>query len=95
MGQTLHIISDLLPGRNISIEEVKYPTCSRAWEIAVDLDGKTVCVLALGLYTDAIIKHLGGDPRKNTALGIGYGLERMAAIHFGYDDIRKLPSAKV
>jgi phenylalanyl-tRNA synthetase alpha subunit len=61
----------------------------------VQVDGKPLVVLSWGIYTDAIIRHLGGDPAVHTAFGLGFGLERMAALHFGYDDIRKLSAARV
>jgi RNA polymerase sigma-70 factor (ECF subfamily) len=95
LGQTLQILADLLPGRNLLIEEVKYPTCSKAWEVSVDVDGKTTAVLACGAYADNVLRHLGADPLTHTSLGVSYGLERMAAVHFGYDDIRKLSAARV
>ena len=95
MGRTLHVVSDLLPGRTVTIEEVKYPACTRAWEVAVHVDGKPVCVLAWGLYTPHVVRHLGGDPDRHAAVGVGFGLERMAAIHFDYDDIRMLSAGRV
>jgi RNA polymerase sigma-70 factor (ECF subfamily) len=95
MGETLHVIADLLPGRDTMIESVDFPDSSRAWEISARADGNWVSVLAWGIYTDAVVKHLGGDPARHRAFGLGYGLERMAALHFGYDDIRKLATARV
>jgi phenylalanyl-tRNA synthetase alpha subunit len=77
------------------IETVGFPECSRAWDISVDVEGKWVVVLSWGIYSDAVIRYLGGDPTRHLAFGLGYGLERMAALHFGYDDIRKLESARV
>jgi len=95
MGETLHVVADLLPGRNTMIEEVTFPGCKRAWKIAADVEGKWVTMLSWGIYSDAVVKHLGSDPRRHSAFGLGFGLERMAALHFGYDDIRKLASARV
>ena len=95
MGHTLHVVDDLLPGRTVTVEPATYPSCERAWEVAVDVDGRPVCVLAWGAYTAHVVRHLGGDPDRHAAVGVGYGLERMAAVHFGYDDIRKLPAARV
>jgi len=95
MGQTLHVVSDLLPGRNTMIEPVTFPGCARAWEIAVDVHGNWVVVLSWGIYADAVVQYLGCDPKSHSAFGLGFGLERMAALHFGYDDIRKLAAARV
>jgi RNA polymerase sigma factor (sigma-70 family) len=95
MGHTLGVVAELLPNRNMMIETVGFPECSRAWDISVDVEGKWVVVLSWGIYSDAVIRYLGGDPTRHLAFGLGYGLERMAALHFGYDDIRKLESARV
>jgi RNA polymerase sigma-70 factor (ECF subfamily) len=94
-GQTLHAVSDLLPGRDTMIAAVNFPECSRAWEISVEIDGKWLVVLSWGIYNDAVLRYLGGNPARDRAFGLGYGLERMAALHLGYDDIRKLEAAKV
>jgi phenylalanyl-tRNA synthetase alpha subunit len=95
MGQTLQIVSELLPGRSITIDEFTFPACSKMWEVSVDRDGKPIGVLAWGVYTPEVVRLLGGDPAIHTAFGLGFGLERMAAIHFGYDDIRKLASERL
>jgi RNA polymerase sigma-70 factor (ECF subfamily) len=95
MGETLHCVADLFPARSVTIEPFEYPECSQAWEIAVDVSGKPVVVLSWGIYTDAVVRHLAGDPARHTAFGLSFGLERIAALHFGYDDIRKLAAARL
>jgi RNA polymerase sigma-70 factor (ECF subfamily) len=95
MGQTLQVAAELLPGRNTKIEPVNYPSCNRAWEISVEVDGRWIVVLSWGVYSEKVVCFLGGDPAICSAFGLGFGLERMAAIHFGYDDIRKLSAANV
>ena len=44
----------------------------------------------MGVFTDDIVKHVGGDPASHTAIGVGFGLERLAMIRYGVDDIRKI-----
>ena len=34
----------------------------------------------MGVFNDAVVRHLGGDPARHTAVGAGYGLERLAMI---------------
>jgi phenylalanyl-tRNA synthetase alpha chain len=50
-------------------------------------------MLAWGVFTDNVVRHVGGDPRVHTAIGIGYGLERFAMLRHGIDDIRKIDAA--
>ena len=51
--------------------------------------------MAWGVYSDRIVRHLGGDPARHVAVGIGYGLERLAMLRHGIDDIRRMERARV
>jgi len=95
MGRVLQSVDRTLPGRAVKIESVQYPMCSRAWELEVDDSGRWVEVLAWGVFTDRIVSHLGGDPKRHAAMGVGYGLERFAMLRYGIDDIRKIDVARV
>jgi RNA polymerase sigma factor (sigma-70 family) len=94
-GQVMHSTDVLLPGRVVRISPTQYPMCSQAWELAVEDDGRWSEVLAWGVFTDKIVRHLGGDPAVHTAVGVGYGLERIAMLRYGIDDIRKIERAQV
>ena len=94
-GRVLRSVDRALPGRAIRIMSVEYPMCSRAWEFGVDENEEWVEVLACGVFTDQIVRHLGGDPTLHTAMGVGYGLERFAMLRYGIDDIRKIDVARV
>ena len=50
-------------------------------------------MLAWGEYADWVIRGLGADPERQTALGAGMGLERLAGLKYEIDDIRKLATA--
>jgi phenylalanyl-tRNA synthetase alpha subunit len=50
---------------------------------------------AWGVFTDRTVSHLGGDPARQTAVGVGCGLEQLAMLRFGIDDIRKIDVASV
>lgn len=80
----------LLPGRSVKIVPTKYPMCTQAWELEIEDDGRWLEMLAWGVFTDKVVRHVGGDPHVHTAIGIGYGLERFAMLRYGIDDIRKV-----
>jgi RNA polymerase sigma-70 factor (ECF subfamily) len=90
--QSMHV---LLPGRAMKIVPTAYPMCSEAWELEVEDHGRWVEVLAWGVFTDRIVRHLGGDPALHTAIGAGHGLERLAMLRYGIDDIRKIDVSRV
>jgi RNA polymerase sigma factor (sigma-70 family) len=94
-GRVLQSADRVLPGRTVKIVPTEYPMCTQAWELEVDDDGHWFEVLAWGIFTDRIVSHLGGDPRRHTAVGVGYGLERLAMLRYGIDDIRKIDVASV
>jgi RNA polymerase sigma-70 factor, ECF subfamily len=86
----LQSVDAVLPGRTLKIVPTRYPMCKQAWELEVEDDGRWLEVLAWGIFTDEIVAHVGGDPACHTAIGVGYGLERLAMIRYAIDDIRKI-----
>jgi hypothetical protein len=94
-GRVLQSIDHLLPGRAVKIVPTQYPMCTQAWELEVEDDGQWNEVLAWGVFNDRIVAHVGGDPKVHTAMGIGYGLERLAMLKYGIDDMRTIDVASV
>jgi RNA polymerase sigma-70 factor (ECF subfamily) len=94
-GLVLQSIDRALPGRPVKIVPTQYPMCSQAWDLEVEDDGRWSEVLAWGVFTDKIVRHLGGNPDVHTAVGVGYGLERLAMLRYRIDDIRTIDAASV
>jgi RNA polymerase sigma-70 factor (ECF subfamily) len=94
-GTVLESVDATLPGRPVKIVPTKYTMCSQSWELEVEENGRWYEVLAWGVFTDKIVAHLGGDPKVHTAIGVGYGLERLAMLRYGFDDIRRIDVSRV
>ncbi len=94
-GKVLESVDATLPDRPVKIVPTKYAMCSQSWELEVEQDGRWYEVLAWGVFTDKIVAHLGGDPAIHTAIGVGYGLERLAMLRYGIDDARKIDVSRV
>lgn len=94
-ARVLQSIDRALPGRTVKIVPTRYAMCSQAWELEVDVDGQWSEVMAWGVFSDRIVTHLGGDPARHVAIGVGYGLERIAMLRYGIDDARKIDVASV
>jgi phenylalanyl-tRNA synthetase alpha chain len=94
-ARVLQSVEQVLPQRTVKIVPTKYAMCSQAWELEVEEDGHWTEVLAWGVFTDRIVGHLGGHPARHVAIGIGYGLERLAMQRYKIDDIRKIDVASV
>ena len=94
-SRVLESVDRALPERAVKIVPVQYPMCVRAWELEVEENGEWLEVLAWGVFSDRIVAHLGADPARHVAMGVGYGLERFAMLRYGIDDIRKIDVARV
>jgi hypothetical protein len=94
-ARVLQSVDALLPARPVKIVPTRYPMCSQAWELEVEQDGHWYELLAWGVFSDTIVRHLGGDPALHTAIGVGHGLERLAMVRYEIDDIRKIVEARV
>lgn len=94
-GRVLQSIDAVLPGRTVKMVPTQYTMCTQAWDLEVDDDGHWMEVLAWGVFTDAIVRQLGGDPSRHVAIGVGYGLERLAMLRYGIDDARKIDVSSV
>ncbi len=94
-GRVLQSVDRLFPGRTFKIVPTQYQMCSQSWEIEVEDDGRWFEVLAWGVFSNRIVRHLGGDPERHIAVGVGYGLERLAMLRYGIDDIRRVEVAGV
>jgi RNA polymerase sigma-70 factor, ECF subfamily len=94
-AQVLRSVETVLPRRVVKLVPTSYPMCTQAWELEVETDSGWSEVLAWGVFTDDIVRHLGANPVRHTAIGIGYGLERLAMVRYQIDDIRKIEVASV
>ena len=94
-ARVLRSVDVLLPESSVKIVPTKYAMCTQSWELEVEKDGRWYELLAWGVFNDQIVRHLGGDPAKHTAIGVGHGLERLAMLRFGIDDIRKVDQSRV
>lgn len=94
-GRVLQTVHALLPSCPVRIVPTTFPMCTQAWELEAERDGRSLEVLAWGVFTDRIVAHLGGDPARHAAIGVGYGLERLASLEYGIDDVRKIEVATV
>jgi len=94
-GRILESVDGMFPGRQVKIVPTHFAMCTQAWELEIERDGQWYEALAWGVFTDTIVGHIGGDPAVHRAIGVGHGLERLAMLRYGIDDIRKVDGARV
>ena len=88
------LMQRLLSARAIRWEIGKLELVERCWILSVGESGKYEEVCACGEFRRDLIRHCGVDTSRFTAVGMGLGLERLAMIRYGIDDIRAVQSAK-
>jgi hypothetical protein len=95
VGRALAALDAVAPGSVQRITPSTYPFCTRAWDLGIEWQGEYQELAGCGVYGPDVVRLLGGDPARHTALGLGLGLERLAAIHYRVADIRLLDSMRV
>jgi phenylalanyl-tRNA synthetase alpha chain len=58
-------------------------------------DGDWVPVIGWGLMKGRIVQRIGRDPDSLRAVGVGMGLERIACLKYGIDDLREVESTRI
>jgi phenylalanyl-tRNA synthetase alpha chain len=58
------------------------------WEADVKMKGDWREILGMGMFHKRILQEAGLDPETVTGFGFGMGIERLAMIKYGIDDIR-------
>jgi RNA polymerase sigma-70 factor (ECF subfamily) len=94
-GRILDAIDRALPRSEVRMTPTEYPMCARAWSLDVRRDDEWIEVMAWGEYAEWVVRAIGAEPDRHIALGAGFGLERIAALRYGIDDIRKIATARV
>jgi RNA polymerase sigma factor (sigma-70 family) len=94
-GRILDAVDQILPRCEVRLTPTEYPMCARAWSLDVRHEGEWIEVMAWGEYAEWVLRALGADARRQVAFGAGFGLERVAALRYGIDDVRKIATARV
>ena len=97
MAPFSEFIRELNPDMQLRIQHFDYSLyCERGWEIAAQLQGTEWSSIAgLGRLKADLLKALGFDSNRLTAVGLGLGLERLAMMLYGIDDIRRIGAERV
>ena len=97
MGPFAAFIEQLCASTRLRIQHHEYSLyCDRGWEVSAQWPGQDWSSVAGGGRMRAeIVGRLGYDPDKYTAVGFGLGLDRLAVLRFGIDDIRKVAAERL
>ncbi len=96
MGPVTRWLDKLLPEARVRVEQMDFQMYTdRGWAVSVLWEGVWEPVLGFARFRDEIVRAIGRDPQKAAAVGVGMGLERIACLKYGIDDVRKVEAAQV
>ena len=100
MGPFAQFVDHLCQGAPLRIEGFDYSLyCARGWQVsAARPEGGAegwASVAGWGRMRDDVVAGMGYDPTRVGAVGLGIGLERLAMLRYGIDDIRKVEAERV
>jgi RNA polymerase sigma factor (sigma-70 family) len=94
-GRIFGAVQRVLPQSEVRVTPTSYPMCARAFSLDVKKNDEWVELLAWGEYAPWVLRAIGADPDRHVALGAGFGLERVATLRYGIDDVRKVATASI
>jgi RNA polymerase sigma-70 factor (ECF subfamily) len=96
MGPITRWLDKLLPEARVRVEQMDFEMYTdRGWAVSVLWEGVWEPVLGFARFRDDVVRAIGRDPEKVAAVGVGMGLERIACLKYGIDDVRKVEAAHV
>ncbi len=94
-GRILEAVDRVLPRAEVRVSPTDHPMCARAWSLDVRHADGWIEVLAWGEYAEWVMRAIGADPARHVALGAGFGLDRLAALRYAIDDVRKIATTRL
>ena len=97
MGPFTEFIESVSSGARLRIEQSDYSLyCDRGWQVWAQWPGTDWNSIAgWGRIKADVVEKLGYDSKRLTAVGLGVGLERLAMLHYGIDDIRRIEAERI
>ncbi|MBM4406128.1 MAG: phenylalanine--tRNA ligase subunit alpha [Chloroflexi bacterium] len=65
-----------------------FPFVEPGAEMAIDWQGRWLEILGAGMVHPVVLKNMGCDPQVYSGFAFGMGVERIAMLKYGIDDIR-------
>ncbi len=72
----------------VTIDQADFPFTDPGWETDVKIKEDWREILGMGMFHKRILQEAGFDPEKVSGFGFGMGIERLAMLKYGIDDIR-------
>ena len=84
------VLEAVLGPVELRFEEFHWPLFHSSLEVAIRRDDEWLNIAGCGMFTPAMLREAGYDPDVVSGYCFGVGLDRLAMLKFGIDDIRDL-----
>ena len=78
------------PGVEYRLRPGYFPFVEPGFEVDLKFNGRWLEVLGAGMVHPRVLEHVGIDPTEYSGFAFGIGIDRMAMMKWGIDDIRLL-----
>jgi RNA polymerase sigma factor (sigma-70 family) len=85
-----HVLTAVLGSGHLHWLPHEYEFVREGMDVEVERDGKRAEIAGCGLLNAESMREAGFDPEAVGGFSFGIGLERLAALKYGIDDVRKL-----
>ncbi len=82
------LVQGILGNVEIRFRSRAWPFIDTEWVAEIKTTGKWLEIAGMGIYEKKILKTAGHDPKRVSAFGFGLGIERLAMIKYGIEDIK-------
>ncbi len=82
------LIKGILGNVEIRFHSCSWPFIDSGWVAEIKTTGKWLEIAGMGMYKKEIIGTSGHDPEKVSGFGFGLGIERLAMVKYGIEDIK-------
>jgi len=82
------LVCGILGNVKVRFRSFSWPFTNPGWTVEVEAEGRWLEFAGVGIYNKEILKTAGHDPKRISGFGFGLGIERLAMIKYGIEDIK-------
>ncbi len=82
------LVQGILGNVKVRFRTYSWPFIDTGWVVEIKTNEKWLEIAGMGIYEKKILKTAGHDPKRVSAFGFGLGIERLAMVKYGIEDIK-------
>lgn len=82
------LVRGILGNAKVQFRFYSWPSTDAGWAVEINNKGKWLDIAGVGIYKKKILEAAGHNPERISGFGFGLGIERLAMIKYGIEDIK-------